>query len=682
MAPVAKEVPVRLEKHGDVRVDPYSWLRDDERTNPEVLAHLDAENAYATEQLGPVDGFRRKLFEEMIARMEPDDSSVPYLRDGYFYYDRFEAGGEYPLHCRKVTLDGPEQVLIDANQEAKGRDFYQLHAVEVSPDGKRLAFAEDTVGRQICGSRFRDLETGRDYPDRIEDTAGMLAWAADNQTVFYARREEGTLRAHQVWRHRLGDDPASDTLVYEEQDPEFHLMLWLGKSKKYVFIGIAQTLPHEVRFIDAGTPTSEPRVFLPRSADHEYYVEHHGNRFYVRTNWDAPDFRWMSVEPDRTMDRHAWREEIPSRPGVFLIDVQVFRDFQAVAERIDGITRLRIMPWSRSEEGYEIAFDEVVYSAMFAENYSFDTRVLRFVYSSFTTPPSVFDYDMATKQRELKKQDIVRGGFLPAHYRGERMFATASDGTQVPISLVYRRDLDRSVPHPLVLYGYGAYGICVEPDFGSDRLSLLDRGVVFAIAHVRGGQECGRAWYEAGKLLNKQNSFTDFVACAEQLIRDGWTRPDRLVAMGSSAGGLLMAAVLNMRPDLFHAIVADVPFVDILTSMLDETIPLTTLEYSEWGNANQRTYYDYIRSYSPYDNVERKSYPHLLVLSALYDSQVQYWEPTKWVARIRANNTGDKPILLFTQMQAGHQGPSGRLRSHEEAAMAYAFALQTLGIRD
>jgi oligopeptidase B len=686
--PIAKQVPHELTAHGHTRSDPYYWMRDDDRDDPEILAHLRAENEYSEAVLAPLADFRERLFQEIVARIPQDDTSVPSLEDGYWYYTRVEAGKEYPVYCRKEgSLDAPEQVILDANQRAQGHDYYDARAVHVSVDGRTMAWAEDTLSRRIYTIRFRDLTTGQDLPDVIEGAAPDLVWALDNRTIFYVKKEEGTLREYRVYRHELGTDAANDPLVYEERDAEFFVSLSRSRSREFVFVECYQTLSHEFFAIDARRPATPPRSVLPREENHEYFVDHANGRFYILTNWQARDFRLMSVEPRRSADKNAWREEIPLRAGVLLQDVELFQNFLVANERRDGISRLRVIPWARggranNDAAHDVAFDETAYTSSIGDNPEFRTDTLRLGYTSMTTPASVFDYRMDTRDRELKKQERVEGDFDRARYTTERIDARARDGTSVPISIVYRRDLDRSRPQPLLLYGYGSYGYSMDPTFSSPRLSLLDRGVIFAIAHVRGGQEFGRAWYEDGKLLHKLNTFQDFIDCAEHLVREGYTASDRLFANGASAGGLLMGAVANMRPDLFAAIVSDVPFVDVVTTMLDETIPLTTFEYDEWGNPNDEQYYRYMLSYSPYDNVSAQGYPHMLVLTGLHDSQVQYWEPAKWVARLRERRTDDRKMLFVVDMAAGHGGASGRFRRHRETALVYAFLLDLAGARE
>ncbi len=676
--PVAKVEPVELNTHGHVRIDPYYWLR--ERDNPDVLAYLEAENAYTDAVTAHTKALEDALFEEMKGRIKQDDASVPYRQDGYYYYTRFEEGQEYPIYCRKQgTLEADEQVLLDANALAEGHDYFNVRGLEVSAGLDLLAFAVDTVGRRNYTLRFKNLTTGKVLPDEIPGVTGNVAWANDNQTVFYTRQDPVTLRWHRIYRHTLGTDPAADVLVYEETDETFSSFVFKTKSKRYLMIGSRQTLSDEYRFLDADDPGGSFQVVQPRQKNHEYGVDHYGDHFYIRTNDGAQNFRLMKT-PVTATTRENWQEVIPHRDDVLLEGFEIFKDHLVLAERKNGLRQLRIRPWDGSREHY-LDFGEPAYLAYISTNPDFDTNVLRYGYTSMTTPNSTFDYDMNARTKTLLKQEEVLGGFDKDDYKTERLYATAGDGTRVPISLVYRKDLfRRNGSAPLLLNGYGSYGASRDATFSSARLSLLDRGFVFALAHVRGGSEMGRWWYEDGKLLNKKNTFTDFIACGEHLVRQQYADPQRLFAMGGSAGGLLMGAVVNMRPDLFKGVVAAVPFVDVVTTMLDESIPLTTGEYDEWGNPNEEVYYEYILSYSPYDNVEAKAYPHLLVTTGLHDSQVQYWEPAKWVARLRALKTDHNRLLLKTNMEAGHGGASGRFRSLRETAFEYAFLLDLAGI--
>ena len=672
--PVARKRPHRLEMHGDVRVDDYYWLRD--RDDPEVVAYLKAENAYLDECLAHTREFQEALFEEIKGRIKQTDVSAPYQDGTHLYYWRYEDGREYRIYCRR-PLDaeaGTEQIMLDVNTWAEGHEFCDVETLDVSPDETMLAFAIDTVGRRRYQIRFRDLAAGETLPDRIDDVTANAVWANDSRTLFYTRHHPETLRAFQVYRHRLGEDVAADELVYEETDETFSCGVGRSRSKRYILIGSHHTTTTEYRYLDADHPSDPVTVFLPRERDHEYHLDHFGKRFYIRTNRDARNFKLMISDPANPAAAD-WQEIVPHRDDVLLETYELFRDHLVTQERVEGLVRLVIRRGDGTPD-HDVQFPEPAYDAYIeAHNLVIDTHRLRYGYSSLSTPESTYDYDMATRERTLLKRQTVLGRFDPDDYRVERLYATGADGVQIPISLVAHRDTSRDGRCPLLLYGYGAYGISMDADFHSPRLSLLDRGVVFAIAHVRGGEELGRRWYDDGKLLKKKNTFTDFVACAERLVALRYTAPDRLFAMGGSAGGLLMGAIMNLRPDLFRGVVAHVPFVDVVTTMLDESIPLTTGEYDEWGNPGDPTFYDYIKSYSPYDNVSARAYPHLLVMTGLHDSQVQYWEPAKWVAKLRALKTNDARVLLKTNMDAGHGGASGRFRRYRETALQYAFLL-------
>ncbi|UCG85872.1 MAG: S9 family peptidase [Gemmatimonadota bacterium] len=674
--PMAKQNSERLEHHGDIRIDDYYWLN--QRDNPEVIEYLEAENEYTEAMTAHIKDLEDELFEEMRGRIKEDDSSVPYRLDDYFYYTRFEEGQEYPIYVRRrESMEAPEEIMLDANALAEGHGFFSVGRVMVSSGQDILAFTQDTVGRRIYEIRFKNLTTGDMLPEVISNVTSNIAWAEDNQTLFYTRQDPETLRWFQIFRHKLGTDPSQDMLVYEEQDEEFSSFVFKTKSKRFVMIGSQQTLSSEFRYLEATDPTGEFTVFLQRERDHEHSVDHFEDKFYIRTNYEAENFRLMETPVGDTRKR-AWSEVIPHREDVFLSSFEIFAGHLVLAERREGLMRLRIMPWDNSAEHY-LDFGEPAYWAGIGTNPNFDTPVLRYNYTSMTTPRSVFDYDMNTRESTLLKRDEVLGGFGPENYETERLWASAPDGTRVPISLVYRKGIEKDGSNPLLLYGYGSYGASMDATFSSARLSLLDRGFVYAIAHVRGGQEMGRWWYEDGKLLQKKNTFTDFIACAEHLVDQQYTNESVLFAMGASAGGLLIGAVTNMRPDLFKGVVAGVPFVDVVTTMLDESIPLTTSEYDEWGNPNEKEYYDYMLSYSPYDNIEAKDYPNLLVTTGLHDSQVQYWEPAKWVAKLRALKTDDNVILLKTNMEAGHGGASGRFRRLRETALQYAFMIDLAG---
>jgi len=676
---MVKRIPTRLETHGRVRLDDYYWLR--ERDNPEVIAYLNAENEYAEKQMAHTKAFEEKLFEEIKARFKQTDMSVPYKRDDYFYYTRYEEGKEYPIYARKRgSLEQTEEIMLDVNVLAQGHEFFSVGGSAVSSGQDILAYAVDTQGRRIHTTYFKNLKSGETLTDILTEVTENLTWANDNKTLFYARQDATTLRAYQIWRHVLGTDPSQDRLVFQEDDETFVTYVFKTKTKKYLMVVSAQTVSQEYRYLDANDPYGDFRIFLPRERDHEYHVDHFEDRFLIRTNDQAKNFRLMTTATDKPEKEH-WREVIPHRADVFLGDFEIFKNHLAVEERQRGLTQIRVIPWSDEEEHY-LEFQEPTYRAHIGNNPELDTMVLRFEYTSMKTPLSIYDYDMVTRQRTLLKQEEVLGGFNADHYVTERLYARAADGTEIPISIVYLKGTKRDGQNPVLLYGYGAYGFSIDPAFASPRLSLIDRGFVYAIAHVRGGQEFGRPWYEEGKLLKKKNTFTDFIACAEHLIREQFTNPQKLFAMGRSAGGLLMGSVTNMRPDLFNGIVAEVPFVDVVTTMLDPSIPLTTGEYDEWGDPNQKEYYDYMLSYSPYDNVEKKAYPNLLITGGLHDSQVQYWEPAKWAAKLRELKTDKNRLLLKTNMEAGHGGASGRFRRHHETAFSYAFLLDLVGIKE
>ncbi len=679
--PKAKVVPHQLEKHGDIRTDNYYWLK--EREDPEVIAYLTAENAYLDGVMKHTEGLQAALFEEIKGRIKKDDASAPFPYDGYYYYHRYQGDAEYAIYSRKEgSLDAPEQILVDGNELAEGHDFFSLGTLSVSSGRDILAFSIDTVGRRFYTLRFKQLTNGEMYDDVLADVTGNVAWANDNKTIFYTKQDPETLRAYRIYRHVLGTDPAKDVLVYEEPDEEFSCFISKSKSRKYLLIGTSQTLSTEYRYLDAANPIGEFKVILPREPKHEYSVEHLADKFYIRTNWQAPNFRLMET-PIANTEKESWREVIPHRSDIFLRDYDLFRDFLVVTDREDGLNRMRIIPWASSGGGSDehyLDFGEPAYFAYTATNRELETPILRYGYSSMTTPWSTYEYDMVTKEKTLLKQDEVVGDFDPADYRTERLHAVARDGQKVPISIVFPKGMKKDGSAPLLLYAYGSYGLSMDATFSSARLSLLERGFGYAIAHIRGGQELGRRWYEDGKLLEKRNTFTDFIDCGEYLVEEGYTSKDRLFAMGGSAGGLLMGAVVNMAPDLFEGVVADVPFVDVVTTMLDPDIPLTTGEYDEWGDPNEKEYYDYLLSYSPYDHVEAKKYPHMLVTAGLHDSQVQYWEPAKWVAKLRALKADDNVLILKTNMAAGHGGPSGRFKRHQETALAYAFLLDLVGI--
>lgn len=674
-APRPERRPVELTNHGVTRVDEYYWLR--ERENPEVIAHLEAENAWTEQWMAGTEELQATLFEEITGRIPQDDDSAPVSSRGWWYQTRYEAGKEYPIHVRmQESPDAEPQLLLDGNRRAEGHSYYSasVSPLGVSPDGSTIAIAEDTLGRRFYTIRFRNLQSGEWLPDVIESVTPAVAWANDSRTLFYTRQDPETLRWYQVFRHVLGTPQSSDVLVYEEEDETFTTWVRRTKSGRYLLIGSSQTLATEYRYLDADSPDGEFQVILPRQRDHEYSVEHDGDDWLLRTNDGAKNFRLVRAPiTDPRPDR--WEELVPGRDETLLEDFEVFTDRIVVQERSGGLVHLRVLSPSGHPD-HEIEFDESSYVAWLGTNLELDSPYVRVGYSSMTTPTSTYDYDPGTREMILRKRDVVVGEFEPADYATERVYATARDGVRVPISLVYRKDVGGDLSNrPLLLYGYGSYGASMDPYFSAARLSLLDRGFVYAIAHVRGGEELGRPWYEDGKLLNKKNTFNDFVDCAEFLAESGRADPDRLFAMGGSAGGLLMGAVVNDRPDLWRGVIAAVPFVDVVTTMLDPTIPLTTSEYDEWGDPGDPVYFEYMLSYSPYDNVEDAEYPALLVTTGLHDSQVQYWEPAKWVARLRDRNTGQEQVLLHVNMDAGHGGQSGRFRRFRETALEYAFLL-------
>ena len=673
--PNAEKKPVELEKHGDVRIDNYYWLR--ERDNPDVIAYLEAENAYREAVMKETEDLQDELYEEMVGRIKQTDESVPYKKNGYWYYTRFVEGKEYPIYCRKKgTMDAEEEVMINVNEMAEGHAFYMLVGLSVSKDNRYLTFGVDTVSRRKYTLHVKDLVTGEILPDEIPVTTGGSTWANDNKTIFYTRKDEQTLRSNAIYRHTLGTPASEDELVYTEDDETFNTFVFKTKSTDYIMIGSVSTMSTEYRFIDASRPGDEFTVIQPRERGLEYSVAHFGDHFYIVTNLDAKNFRLMKT-PVSATEKGNWEEVIGHRDDVYLEGIELFTNFMVVEERKEGLIGLRVIPWDGGEEHY-LEFWEEVYSAGISVNPEFDTDLLRFGYSSLTTPYSTYDYNMVTREKELLKRQEVLGDFDPDNYEARRVYATAKDGKRVPMSIVYRKGVEKDGETPVLLYGYGSYGNTIDPGFRSSRLSLLDRGFIFAIAHVRGGQIYGREWYEDGKLLNKMNTYTDFISCAEHMINDGYTNPEKLFAMGGSAGGLLMGAVLNMRPELFGGVVAAVPFVDVVTTMLDESIPLTTGEYDEWGNPNEEKYYEYMLSYSPYDNVKEQDYPNILVTTGLHDSQVQYWEPAKWVAKLRDMKTDDNLLLLYCNMDTGHGGASGRFERYKETAMEYAFMLMLL----
>jgi oligopeptidase B len=675
--PKADVIPKRLEQFGHVRVDNYYWLK--ERTDPKVTAYLDAENAYTDAFMAHTKTLQKALYDEIVGRIKQADATAPVYDNGYYYYSRFTKGQQYPTLVRKRgSLEAAEEVLLDENALAEGQGYFSLGSWHVSPDNRLMAFAVDTGGRRFYTIRVKDLTLNRMLGDTIVDVAGNLAWANDSRTLFYTKQDPKTLRPYRIHRHVQGEKTSEDPLVFEEADETFSCTISRTRSDRYLMIASRQTLSTEYRFIEADKPTDAFTVIQPRRANLEYSADHLGDDFYIRTNLEAKNFRLMKA-PVRSPGMEHWRDAVSHRDDVFLERFELFRDFLVVEERRDGLMRLRIRPWSGEPE-HQVDFGEPAYLARIGPNPELNTDTVRYIYTSLTTPMSSYDYNMTKRSKTLVKREEVQGDFDPAKYITERLHASAPDGVKVPISIVYRKGFPRDGSRPLLLWGYGSYGASRDPSFDSERLSLLDRGFAFAIAHIRGGQELGRGWYEDGKLLKKKNTFIDFVSCADFLIREGYTRSDRLFAQGGSAGGLLMGAVINMRPDLFKGVIAAVPFVDVVTTMLDPSIPLTTFEYDEWGNPADRTYFEYMLSYSPYDNVEAKAYPNLLVTTSLQDSQVQYWEPAKWVAKLRASKTDTNQLLLRTYIKGSHGGVSGRYKRYEQTAFVYAFILDLMGL--
>ena len=689
--PQAKKVPHETAIHGLTLHDDYFWMRlsdaQKEASTPDaqtqdVVDYLNAENAYRAEVMAPTEGLQEALYEEIVGRIKQDDASVPVKDNGFWYYTRYEEGKEYAVHCRRLeSMEAAEQIMLNVNELAEGYAYYAIGGRSVSPDNKLLVYGVDTVSRREYTLFFKNLETGELLSDQIPATTGGATWANDNRTVFYTKKDPVTLRSHRIYKHVLGTPTEQDELVYEETDETFSCGVGKSKSDAFLMISSYSTVSTEWRVIDANKPEGEWRIIQPRERDLEYGVEHFGDHFYITTNRDAKNFKLVRTPIDNTSYEH-WEDVIPHREATLLEGVELFENYLVIEERTEGLTQLRIKRWDGTRDFY-LAFNDPAYMAYIGANPEFKTDVLRYGYTSMTTPNSVFEYNMATDETELLKQQEVLGGtFDAANYVSERMLVTARDGVKVPVSIVYRKGVERNGNNPLLLYAYGSYGYSMDAGFSSTRLSLLDRGFVYAIAHIRGGQEMGRHWYEDGKLFHKMNTFTDFIDCGQAMVDAGFTSPDHLYAMGGSAGGLLMGAVMNMAPELFNGVIAAVPFVDVINTMLDETIPLTTGEFDEWGNPKNKEYFDYIMQYSPYDNVEAKAYPHTLVTTGYWDSQVQYWEPAKWVAKLRETKTDDHILMMHCNMETGHGGASGRFQRYKEVAMEYAFLFQLEGITE
>lgn len=688
-APVAKMVKAELTEHGDTRIDNYFWMRlSDEQKNSEtpdaqtqdVLDYLNQENDYRESEMKDTEEFQQQLYDEIVGRIKQTDESVPVKVNGYWYYTRYEEGKEYPIFCRKAdSMDNEEMIMLNVPEMAEGFEYYQVAGRSVSTNNELLVYGVDTVSRREYTLHVKNLTTGEHLSDVIPKTTGGATWANDNKTFFYTKKDPVTLRSYQIYKHKLGTDPSEDELVYEEKDETFSCFVYKTKSKKYIIIGSGATESAEYRFLDANTPDGDFRMVQEREPGLEYSIAHYQDDFYIVTNMDAQNFKLMKA-PVSSPGKSNWTDVIAHRDDVLLEGIEIFKDYLVIEERKNGLTEIHVKRWDGSAD-YYMEFQDPAYTAYTGYNPEFDTKVMRYGYSSLTTPNSSYDFDLESKERTLlKQQEVMDPKFAPENYTSERLMAIADDGTLVPISLVYKKGIKKTGDNPLLLYGYGSYGASMDPYFSSVRLSMLDRGFVYAIAHIRGGQEMGRHWYEDGKKLNKKNTFTDFIDCGEFLIQQGYTSPDHMYAMGGSAGGLLMGAVVNMRPDLWNGVVAAVPFVDVVSTMLDESIPLTTGEFDEWGNPKDEEYYHYIKSYSPYDNVEAKDYPNMLITTGYWDSQVQYWEPAKWCAKLREMKTDNNQLYMYCNMDAGHGGASGRFRRYKETAMEYAFLMRLEGI--
>ncbi len=684
-APIADKIPTELEIHGDKRIDNYFWMRlsdeqknaniKDEQTN-KVISYLNEENAYYQHITEDSKDFETALFEEMKSRIKEDDESVPYKKNGYYYISKYEIGGQYPIYTRKKkALTAPEEIIFDVNKEASGYDYFQLGGLTVSPDNNLVAFATDTVGRRQYFLRIKNLKTGKIYKDIIENTTGGAVWANDNKSLFYTKKNPTTLRSEKIFKHILGTDPSDDIEIYHEEDETFNVSVSKSKSDSYIFIASYSTVSSEYQFLDANNPDAKLKIIQPRERHLEYSVAHFEDAFYILTNKDgALNFKLMKTPLSKTEKEH-WIDVIPHREDTLLEDISIFKEYLVLEERTNGLNTIRIKRWDNTLD-YYLPFEEETYTADAYSNPDFDTHILRYSYNSMTTPSSVIDFNMMDQTKKVQKeQEVLGGNFDKNNYKSERIWATARDGQKIAISLVYRKDTKLDKNTPVLQYGYGSYGYTISDGFSTTRLSLLDRGFVYALAHVRGSEYLGRSWYDNGKLLHKKNTFTDFIDCSKFLIEKNYTSEKHLYAMGGSAGGLLMGAIINMNPELYNGIIAAVPFVDVISTMLDESIPLTTGEFDEWGNPKDAKYYDYIKSYSPYDQVRKQAYPNMLVTTGFHDSQVQYWEPAKWVAKLRDLKTDKNILLLHTNMDAGHGGASGRFDALKETAKDYTFFL-------
>ena len=688
--PVAEKKDSLLEAHGNTRVDPYFWMRltDQQKTavDPDiqtrkVVQYLENENNYTNEVMKSTNNLQTKLFNEMTGRIPKDDSSVPYLKNDYWYYTRFEEGQEYPIYCRKKdSLNSKESIMLNVNQLAERYDYYAVGGLRISQDNKILAYAIDTLSRRVYTYKFLNLETGKHLEDKINNTEPGGAWSNDNLTFYYTTKNDITLLSEKIWRHKLKTDQEDDVMMYHEKDPSFYISVKKSKSDEYIVISCRSTLTTDYHILSAHEPRGSFRRFTPRNGPHEYSIEHFRDKFYILTNWESQNFKLMETSQETT-DLENWSTLIPHNPDTLLSSVQVFNEHLVIAQRSNALTSLKVIH-QKTGNYHEVSFDEPVYIVYPTTNTEFNTTKLRFRYSSLTTPSTIFEYEMNERSKKILKETQVIGGHKPSRYKTERLFAKGRDGVFIPISLVYKKGLIKNKQNPLLLYAYGSYGNSTDPWFSSIRLSLLDRGFIYAIAHVRGGQEMGRKWYEEGRLFKKKNTFYDFIDCAAFLSKKGYTSASHLYAQGGSAGGLLMGAVINMVPELFNGVIAAVPFVDVISTMMDESIPLTSAEFNEWGNPKNFESYEYMNSYSPYDQVSAQDYPNLLVTTGYFDSQVQYWEPAKWVAKLRAHKTDENLLLLQTNMAAGHGGVSGRYRKYENIAMQYAFLLSLENVNE
>ena len=678
--PIAKIIPHTIEKHGHSRTDNYYWMNN--RENPEVIDYLNKENEFYQQETGHTKDFQKTLFEEMKARIKEDDESVPYYYNGYYYITRFEKGKDYPIHSRKKeSLEAQEEIMFDCNEMAVGHTYFSLSGLSVSEDNQWIAYGTDTVSRRQYTIQIKNLQTGEILPVKLENTTAGSTWASDNKTLFYSRKEEVTLRSDKIFKHKLGTKSEDDILVFHEKDETYDVSVYKSKSRKYIIITSGSTLTSEYRTVLSATPDAKFTVFQKRTRGLEYSISHYGDSFYIVTNKDkATNFKLMKTDEDKTFKEN-WVDLIPHREDVLLEDIDIFSNYLVVSERFNGLNKIRIMPWNGKGE-YYLPFQSETYTAMTTTNIDFDTELLRYSYQSLATPSSAIDFNMRTQEKTiLKEHEVLGGKFDKNNYVEERIWATAKDGTQIPISIIYKKGMQKNGANPFLLYAYGSYGATMDCYFSSVRLTLLDRGFIYAIAHIRGGEDLGRLWYENGKLLKKKNTFTDFIDCSKHVIAQKYTSPKHLYAEGGSAGGLLIGAIVNLAPQFYNGVIAQVPFVDVVTTMLDETIPLTTGEYDEWGNPNQKRYYNYMLSYSPYDNVAVQDYPHMYIATGLHDSQVQYWEPAKWIAKLRVFKTDTNKLYLDTNMEAGHGGASGRFEAIKEIAKEFSFLLDLEGIK-